>query len=232
MTSRILREKTNRGEDFHTFIEKFRMRKIAILILICIPFAGLAQKFNAGIVAGGLVSQVDGDNWNGYHKYGFLAGGYVNLKISPHSSFQMEMEYIQKGSRKNADSANPADQTYLLRLNYLEIPVLYQYTFARRFSAEIGPAADILLGSYEESDGLEVTNTVPLRGLTLSGIIGISGYITRHLKANFRFNYSLLSIRNATAPYPPGYRKILFEWGQFNNVMSLSLFWDFKPQDF
>jgi len=201
-------------------------------LFLLLSFAGVTQQFNAGILAGGLVSQVDGDNWNGYHKYGFLAGGYVNLKISPHSSFQMEMEYIQKGSRKNADSANLADQTYLLRLNYLEIPVLYQYTFARRFSAEIGPAADILLGSYEESDGLEVTNTVPLRGLTLSGIIGISGYITRHLKANFRFNYSLLSIRNATAPYPPGYRKILFEWGQFNNVMSLSLFWDFKPQDF
>jgi len=230
---------------------------LLILILICLPFAGLAQKFNAGIVAGGLVSQVDGDNWGGYHKFGFLAGGYVSLHVFKHntwridsltnlndnivydsiriqanSSFQMEIEYIQKGSRKNADLEKDDIYSYLLRLHYLEIALLYQYNFTKRFSLEAGPAADILLDYYEESDGYEVDNTVPLRGVTLSGILGVSGYITRHLKANFRFNYSLISIRNATAPYPPGYRKILFEWGQYNNVMSLSLFWDFKAHEF
>jgi hypothetical protein len=71
-----------------------------------------------------------------------------------------------------------------------------------------------------------------MRPVTLAGIIGVSGYITRNLKATFRFNYSLISIRNATAPYPPGYRKILFEWGQYNNVLSLSLSWDFKGREF
>ncbi|MEI7980700.1 MAG: porin family protein [Bacteroidota bacterium] len=208
------------------------MRKLLLIMVLFLPFAGLTQKFNAGIMLGGVLSQVDGDTWDGFHKFGYLGGGYVSLRLSSHSSFQMEMQYIQKGSRKNADSADPSGQTYLLRIHYLEIPVLYQYTFARRFSAEIGPAADILLGLYEESNGLEVTNTVPLRPVTLSGIIGISGYITEHFKASFRFNYSLLSIRNATAPYPPGYRKILFEWGQFNNVMSFSLCWDFKVHEF
>ena len=249
-------KKTNRGEDFHTFNEKFRMRKIAFLILICIPFAGLAQKFNGGIIAGGLVSQVDGDTYDGYHKFGYLAGAYVSLHVFKHntwridsltilndnivydsirinanSSFQMEMEYIQKGSRKNSDLEKGDTYSYLLRLHYLEIVLLYQYNFTKRFSLEAGPAADILLGSYEESDGQEVINTVPLRPVTLSGIIGISAYITSHLKGNFRFNYSLLSIRDATEPYPAGYRKILFEWGQYNNVLSLSLLWDFKPKE-
>jgi len=175
---------------------------------------------------------VDGDTYDGYHKFGYQAGAFVSLRVSPHSIFRMEMEYFQKGSRKNADSAHMNTDTYLLRVHYLEIPLLYQYVFAKRFMAEIGPAADVLLGSYEQSNGLEVTNTVPLRTVTLSGIAGISGYITQHLSLNFRFNYSLLSMRNATAPYPPGYRKILFEWGQYNNVMSLSLMWDFKPFEF
>ena len=131
-------------EDFHTFIENFLMKKIALLILICIPFAGLTQKFNGGVLAGGLVSQVDGDTWVGYHKFGFLAGAFVRLEISPRSSFQMEMEYIQKGSRHNVDSNNFSDQPYLLRLHYLEIPVLYQFSFGKRFSVEAGPALSLI----------------------------------------------------------------------------------------
>jgi hypothetical protein len=196
------------------------------------PVLSLAQEFNGGIIAGGIISQVDGDTWKGYDKFGYLAGGYVSLKISPHSSFQMEMAYIQKGSRHNADSSNFYDQTYLLRLHYLEIPVLYQYTFGRRFSLEAGPAVDVLMGYEEEQDGISDPPTEPIRNITLSGILGASVYLTHNLKANFRINYSLMSLRDADAPYPEAYRKMFFQYGQFNNVLSLSLMWDFKARDF
>jgi hypothetical protein len=196
------------------------------------PVLSLAQEFNGGIIAGGIISQVDGDTWKGYDKFGYLAGGYVSLKISPHSSFQMEMAYIQKGSRHNADSSNFYDQTYLLRLHYLEIPVLYQYTFGRRFSLEAGPAVDVLMGYEEEQDGISDPPTEPIRNITLSGILGASVYLTHNLKANFRLNYSLMSLRDTDAPYPDAYRKMFFQYGQFNNVLSLSLMWDFKVRDF
>ncbi len=204
-----------------------------MILFICIlPMVSTAQKFNGGIIAGGTLSQVDGDTWAGYYKVGFLAGAFVSLRLSPHSSFQMEMEYIQKGSRKNANLETGDLNSYLLRLHYLEIPILYQYTFARRFAVEIGPAADVLLGSYEEVNGMANPPTEPLRQVTLSGIAGLSAYIASHLKAGFRFNYSLISLRNSTAPYPAAYRKILFEYGQYNNVLSFSLSWDFKARDF
>lgn len=193
--------------------------------------AGLfAQQFDAGILAGGLISQVDGDNWAGYSKLGYLGGGFVSLELSPHSSLQMEMEYIQKGSRKPANIDSGDYMTYLLRLHYLEIPLLYQYTFLKRFSVEAGPAMDVLLGYSEQGDGNEVPNKYPFRRVTLTGIIGASGYITRHLKATFRWNYSLLSLRQPQAPGDRGktWRKIFFEVGQFNNVLSLSLSWQFK----
>ncbi len=177
------------------------------------------------------MSQVDGDTWVGYHKAGYLAGAFVSLRISPHSSFQMEMEYIQKGSRKNADLETGDMSSYLFRIHYLEIPVLYQYTFARRFAVEAGPAADILLGYYEEMGGVPDPPTEPLRGVTLAGIAGVSAYINQHLKASLRLNYSLISLRNTTAPYPESYRKIFFEYGQYNNVLSFSLSWDFKARE-
>lgn len=217
------------GEDFHTFIEKFLMKKIALLLLFCLPLAGFAQKFNGGILAGGLVSQIDGDNWVGYHKFGYLAGGFVSIRLSPRSSFQLEMEYIQKGSKLNADSVTNTGNTYLTRLHYLEIPLLYQFTFAKRVQAEIGPAADILLGYYVDSNGQETDVTVPFRTVALSGIIGASCFLTDHLKAGIRFNYSLISIRTG---YVPGARKILFETGQYNNVLSLAVSWYFKNKDY
>jgi hypothetical protein len=206
------------------------MKKLALLVLICLPFAGLTQRFNGGILAGGLVSQIDGDTWQGYHKFGYLAGGFVSLRLSPHSSFQMEMEYIQKGMRQGADTVTNTGNTYLTRLHYFEIPVLYQYSFAKRFQAEAGPVMDVFLGSYEEVDGLEVPYiTVPYRAVTLCGIVGISCFFTEHLKAGFRFNYSLISIRDG---HVAGERKILFEYGQYNNVLSLALSWYFKPRDY
>jgi hypothetical protein len=204
------------------------LKKILIIILFAFPAFLPAQRFNGGIIAGGLVSQVDGDNNAGFHKLGFLGGGLVSLRVSPHSSFQLELEYIQKGSR-GTDTINFTD--FLMRFNYLEVPLLYQYTFAKRFSIEAGPAMDVLLGSYEERDGIEVPAIYaePLRNVTLAGIFGVSGFITNHLKANFRFNYSLLSIRQPSETYPADYRYILWQKGQFNNVLSLSLLWYFKP---
>ena len=209
------------------------MRRILFCFIFLLPLIGFSQKFNGGILAGGNVSQVDGDTYEGYHKVGYQAGAFVSLRVSKHSSFQLEMEYFQKGSRRasNPDSG-AGDHSYLLRIHYLEIPLLYQYTFAKRVQAEIGPAADILLGSLEETDGLPTVNIVPLRTITLSGILGIACYITPHLKAGFRFNYSLLSIRQPANPEPPGYRHILFETGQYNNVLSLTLSWDFKKFEY
>ncbi|MCX6282215.1 MAG: porin family protein [Bacteroidetes bacterium] len=205
------------------------MRRIGLFIIFLLPLMGFSQKFNGGLLLGGNVSQVDGDDLEGYHKVGFQAGAYVNLRLSKHSSFQMEMEYFQKGSRKasNPDSG-VSDHSYLIRIHYLEIPVLYQYTFAKRVQAEIGPAIDVYLGSLEESDGIVSPSTVPFRPVTLSGILGIACYITPNLKLGFRFNYSLLSIRQPTDTPPPSYRYILFEKGQYNNVLSLTLSWDFK----
>jgi hypothetical protein len=206
------------------------MRKTALVILLLLSVAGMAQRFNGGILAGGVVSQIDGDTWQGYHKFGYLAGGFVSLKISPRSSFQLELEYIQKGMKQNADTVTNTGTTYLTRLHYLEIPLLYQFTFAKRVQAEAGPVADVLLGTYDEVNGFEVPElTVPYRSFTLSGIVGISCFLSDHLKAGFRLNYSLLSIRDG---HVAGERKIFFEYGQYNNVLSLSLSWYFKPRDY
>ena len=200
-----------------------------LLLMVMSSFSIQAQRFNAGLMLGGVTSQVDGDTYDGYHKWGYLGGGYVTLQISPHSSFQMELEYIQKGSRRNDTTVSGGD-TYLLRLHYIEIPVLYQYTFKKRFYFEAGPAADVSIGSLELKNGAVPPETVPLRPVTFTGIFGFGAYLTNHLRINIRSNYSLNSIRSKNNY--GGYRRMLFETGQYNNVLSLSLLWDFKAKEF
>lgn len=211
---------------------KINFRSIPVLIFL-LMMAGSsihAQRFIGGIMAGGVTSQVDGDTSDGYHKFGYLGGAYVGLVISPHASFQMELEYIQKGSRRGDTSTNGGNgNTYLLRLHYIEVPFLFQYTFKKRFYFEAGPAADVIIGSLELRDGIEVAG-VPFRPVCFTGIFGFGAYVTNHLRINVRSNYSLNSLRSVnTASY---YRRMVFEIGQYNNVLSLSLLWDFKAKDF
>ena len=59
----------------------------------------------------------------------------------------MELEYFQKGSRENPDSANNYTQ-YLFRVNYIELPVFYQYIVNKRFKLELGPSLGFLVGYF------------------------------------------------------------------------------------
>jgi len=205
-----------------------KTRLLFILLLFTLQ-QGFAQRFHAGVLLGGDVSQVAGDTLTGYNKLGFLGGAYSALDISKLFSFQLEMDFIQKGSRRNADVANQNYTSYLLRLNYFEVPLLFQYTFLKIVQVEIGPAMDVLISSYEESDGLEVQNTVPLRSVTLCGIVGASCYFWKNrMKANFRWNTSILSIREPVSNTPSGYWYRFGQWGQFNDVLALSLYYRFK----
>ena len=73
------------------------MKRFITVVALFLIFSSITtgQRFNGGIIAGGLASQLDGDMYSGFQKYGYLAGGLVSLRLSSHSSVQFEMEYIQ-----------------------------------------------------------------------------------------------------------------------------------------
>jgi hypothetical protein len=188
---------------------------------------GYGQAFNGGLMAGVAGTQVAGDTYSGFHKAGIFAGGFVNLQITEHSAFQMELEYFQKGSRENPDSTNNYTQ-YLFRDNYIELPVFYQYIVNKRFKLELGPSMGFLVGYFEERDYYEIKGGNRPANITLQLNAGLYIYLTKKLTANIRTNNSMLNIRsdNATGDviriFPGNY-------GQFNDCLVLSLFYQFKP---
>jgi hypothetical protein len=185
------------------------------LFLVFTILTSFAQPFQGGVAAGLVGSQVAGDTYSGFHKPGAYAGIWVRLAAGERSSFQTELSYFQKGSRHNPDEKKQDFTFYLMRLGYIEMPLLYQYKFKNKLMLEVGPSFSFLLHSYEELDYLEV-NYGDFSLMNLSFMAGIGFPVTERLSAHFRMNSSILSIRKDEVS---GGVYRLFDHGQYNDCI-------------
>ena len=206
-------------------------QKLKVFFFILLPLLFslqlTAQQFHGGVTAGLVGSQVAGDTYSGFNKAGLFAGGYVGWEFTKHSGLQLELEYFQKGSRKNPDYDNNDYDQYLFRVNYVELPVLYQYKI-NWFIIEAGPSAGFLMGYYEEKDYQEISDLQgynrPAR-ITLQFNVGIRSIIKKRFGFDFRYNFSLLNIRSKNTT---GDVWRFWGYGQFNDTLVLSFFYQFK----
>jgi len=204
-----------------------KIRSVLLLISLLAIGSGLySQRFNGGLMAGVAGTQVAGDTYSGFNKAGIFAGGFVNLQVSPRSIFQMELEYFQKGSRRNPDPEKGEYDEYLFRANYVELPVLYQFVINPRFQVEAGPSVGFFINYFEERDGIEITKNPPA-SLSLQINLGLYVALTQQWKVNIRTNNSLLNIRSDNAT---GDVWRLWTYGQFHDSLVLSLVYQFKSQ--
>ena len=179
---------------------------------------GFSQQFRAFVKAGVVASQVHGDQLSGYNKAGIVGGIGVE---HPFSSFlgRMEILFIQKGSRKNPTNEDPTK--YLMRLNYVEVPVLVQKFFLSQVGLEGGSSWGILLKTTQvewDIHGLLVSRQ-PFRRFEWAAHAGLMYKIDEKSQVIFRFSHSILPIR----PYPSGLPSYYFyDRGQYNNLISLT----------
>jgi hypothetical protein len=178
------------------------------------------QRFNGGMVGGISVAEISGDHVEGPNKVGAYVGGFVNTYFSKKSSVQLELDFIQKGSRKNPDSTNY--DFYLLRLNYIELFTHYKWDFAKILTLEGGLSLGVLINSYEEANYQELTEP-PFDPVDFCANIGLYVRLTEHWKFNVRYSNSILSVRpNKTGLV--GKRNN----GQYNEVLSFTFHYQFK----
>ena len=201
--------------------------KILLFFIVAIMFQGelLAQSFKGGVTFGLAASQVAGDGYSGFDKAGIFAGGWVNFDYNEHSSLQMELTYFQKGSRHNPNyEKNPADFPYIFRVDYVELPLLYQFKTGR-FIIETGPSMGVLMHYYEESDQLIISDKEnanrPTR-LTFQVNLGMQIIINDRISAGLRANSSMINIRRNNVT---GDAKRLFWFGQFNDALVIAAYY-------
>jgi len=196
------------------------------LIIAFIFFSSnlLSQTFGGGILGGLSASQVDGDNWGGYHKAGLCFGVYTNAKLNDYIDAQLELRYVQKGSNSNSKEN---ETFYKSKLNYIELPVYLKYNFLDKFSANIGVAAGYLQKSTEDKDGIGDEPADPeFNPFEFSGLAGVEYHILDRLFFNVRFNYSILAVRDH-----PGDQTFYLNKGQYNNVLTFTLHYQISKTD-
>jgi len=198
------------------------MRKniIFIFFLFIIPFA-YSQNFKSGILAGISPSQVAGDGFAGFNKWGITGGMFVKYDFTEKYAAQFEMNFIQKGAKKTARPDEGDNVYYDLRLNYIEVPILLKYKW-KKFVFETGISAGILI-NYKEDDGVSPLNSLPpFLKYDIGALIGIDYYFSDKFSINWRASNSFLPIRN--------YSKnptFIYQYAQLNTVVCFTLRYQF-----
>ena len=199
------------------------MEKRIYFLLFVFFTAGFvtAQNYKGGIKLGLVSSQVAGDTYSGFNKAGLNAGGWISLPVGRRSEIQMELAYIQKGSRENPDQEKGRYDTYIMRLGYVEMPFLYRYVYNQRFNFETGLGMNFLIHSKETFNGEELTDN-PFKRQNLCFLAGLSVNINDKLKINFRTDNSLFSIRKEKVS---GDVWRFWGYGQFSDALILSAYY-------
>lgn len=209
-----------------------RTNLLVILIVSWMLFGlkSTAQQFNGGVMAGLASSQVAGDTYTGFKQPGLFFGGFVNLNVSLRSSFQMELEFFQKGSKKNPEPEKNDYDDYHFRANYVELPILYQFTFVDWFKMEIGPSAGFLISANEDMNGEKISENYDWNkpaGVTLQINVGMYVDLFNNFSLNFRTNNSLFNIRSQKRT---GDVRRFWGYGQYHDSLVLSLFYTFRKK--
>ncbi len=195
------------------------MRRVlltTLLTIIVIYVSG--QRFKGGLFAGVNASQVAGDISSGYKKLGITFGATVETPINEKWSLKMELGFSQKGSRENPTDENGNTQM-LMRLNYIDLPILLRYKINRPLTAQIGLGYGYLLYHYVENDYSTTTVAgTPFNTHALNILAGISYSFSTRFLIDFRANTSLIPVR----PHSSGASR-WFNHGQYNDVLSLTL---------
>jgi hypothetical protein len=162
--------------------------------------------FFGGVVAGANFSQVDGDNYAGYRKTGLNIGGIVYARFAKHVAGSLEILYAEKGSNsstvKRTNSGTADINSYNIKLNYAEIPVMINYFDKNKANFGLGLSYAQLISSAETATttSAALNDTLhferyPFKKNDINFIIGGSLRFFKGFYINLRFQYSILPVR-------------------------------------
>jgi len=184
------------------------MRKhFSILLLFLLTLTGIsgyAQRFEGGVTAGIITSQINGDGYAGYHQLGWTGGVFGRIPSEGPSSWQLEVKYSLFGARSSVDEVEAGYNPMDIRLHYVEVPITYRYNLERfRVSGrdldfitlEVGLSADFLAKNRQSANfeyGFENPNWL---FFSVTGNLGMQFELTDHIGVNIRSMNSLTPCR-------------------------------------
>ncbi|MEI7500042.1 MAG: outer membrane beta-barrel protein, partial [Bacteroidota bacterium] len=215
------------------------MKFSRFIFLLVLPIASVfpseklySQRILGAVSVGMNLTQVDGDEYFKFQKFGLNFGPMVILPfgVKRNWSVSMELLYSQKGSYHRGQTDTT---TYRLKLDYAEIPVLFHFTDKKIISAGVGFSYGQLINFKETLGGKAIDTSYfaqPTTGISnfdISVIADLQIRLWSKLWAGARYQYSMKSNRSVmvTDPNDP---KNPFSRNQYNNVITVRLTWVFN----
>ena len=99
-----------------------------------------SQKITIGVKGGLNLYHIQGANYD--TKLGFNAGLLGHIHLSKMVAFQPEIVYSQQGAKQNV-----ANTTGKIHLNYVNVPLMFQYMFDNGFRLQAGPQVGFLVNA-------------------------------------------------------------------------------------
>ena len=171
------------------------------------------SRFGLSVIAGLNLSQIDGDNFKGYNKPGFVGGLRGIVHFSPSIEMQVELLYSQKGSKfESAASARRGERDRKIALDYAEIPLLLAwnvnpeegkvglwvkggFSIARLLSSEVVNSSD---PSDKEFDFESIEDQ--FEKTDWNAILGVGVDPTEYLGFELRFTTALTKFYESPTP--------------------------------
>ena len=189
-----------------------------IMLFFTLTTPAQGQKFNVGFFGGINVSQISGDDYDGFNKLGFNAGLYVNHPIVYHFDWQVVLKY---GSRGVYEGPTDSNQTlYKSGFHIIELPLSVNYLFDNKILLELGTSPEVLVTTlfWDESGLMDRSQYDDYRRFGLSVFAGIGYQINDRIIAGFRYTNSAVSIYDTEEWNDPQINP-----GSFHNVISFTL---------
>ena len=166
------------------------MKKLFLTAAIAISSVSFAQQF--GAKAGMNVSTISDDGYDDTKsKVGYYAGVFLNMPVSESISIQPEVLYNNLGSEtKGTVLGNAYSQK--LNLNYISVPVMFQYKATPQFYLEAGPEFGFLVGADSKTTWNSTSSTTELNkddfnNFNLGVGLGLGFDITKNVGLNARY---------------------------------------------
>ncbi|TXF79402.1 porin family protein [Chryseobacterium sp.] len=180
------------------------MKKLFLGAAIAMSSLTFAQTF--GVKAGMNVSSIskDADLSDQGSKIGFNAGVTMNVPLAASFSIQPELLYSQYGDKYNMDILGT---TYARsrHLDYITLPVMFQYNATPAFYLEAGPEFGLLVSAKDRftdesnNDLIDESGNYKdsLNGLNVGIGIGAGYYFTPKVGVTARYVAGLTDINNS-----------------------------------
>jgi hypothetical protein len=191
--------------------------------LNCFLYEAIAQSFTGSAFLRFNASQVSGDNLGGYNKPGIAGGFFVGRKINEKSEVEMRLTYTGKGSRDVPDFERGKYTAYYLKLNYIEVPLLYRYHY-KKFWLMAGISCGYLISSsIANESGPFPVNSIenrPFNKYEVCTHFGLAYPLSEQWEIEFKSadTFFLLPIRKHASG-----ASFLVNFGQLNSVLNFSV---------